>query len=174
MSISLYHAVVPTFLQILNSVSGLLDKAEAHCAEKGLDPSELIEARLAEDMRPFAFQVRVVAFQSFGAIEGVRKGEFSPDLRPLARDFAGLQAEVAGAARGLEAVGYSELDAYIGKPVTLIAGDIRLDFVAEEFLLSFVQPNFYFHATTIYDILRWKGLPLGKRDFLGQVRVAKP
>ncbi|ATE64790.1 DUF1993 domain-containing protein [Rhizorhabdus dicambivorans] len=173
MSISLYHATVPTFLQITGAVSGLLDRAEAFCAEKGLDPSELIEARLAPDMRPFAFQVRWVAMHGFGAIESVRNGGFVPDMTPPPSDFAGLRARLADAIRGLETVGYSELDAYIGKPVTITLRDGALTFDAEDYLLSFAQPNFFFHATTVYDILRWKGLEIGKRNFLGKLRFAE-
>jgi uncharacterized protein len=172
MHISLYHATVPTFLQILGAVAGLVDKAEAHCAEKGLDPAELIGARLAEDMHPFAYQVKSTAVHSFDAIEGVRSGKFGPDRADPPTDFAGLRARVAAAIKGLETVGYTELDAYIGKPVIFSAGDFRIEFVAEDFLLTFSQPNFHFHATTAYDILRWKGLPIGKRDYLGQMRTA--
>jgi hypothetical protein len=173
MSLSLYHATIPTFIQILGAVSGLLDKAEAFCVEHSLPPADLIAARLADDMRPFAFQVKCAAQHSFGAIEGVRSGTFALDISPPPSDFAGLRGCVADAIEGLEGVGYSELDAYIGKPVRFQGGLTRLDFVAEEMLLSFAQPNFHFHATTAYDILRWKGLPLGKRDFLGRMRLAE-
>lgn len=174
MHISLYHATVPTFLQILGAMSGLIDKAEAYCSEKGLDPAELIGARLAEDMHPFAWQIKSVAAHSFGAIEAVRNGQAGPDRSDLATDFPGLRARVAGAVKGLETVGYTELDAYIGKPVIFSAGDLKIEFVAEDFLFTFSQPNFHFHATTAYDILRHKGMPIGKRDYLGQLRTAVP
>jgi len=174
MHISLYHATVPTFLQILGAMSGLLDKAEAFCTEKGLDPSDLIGARLAEDMFPFAYQIKSTAVHSFGAIEGVRSGSFGPDRSDPPSDFAGLRARVEAAVKGLETVGYSELDAYIGKPVVFAVGDFRMEFTGEDFLLSFSQPNFHFHATTAYDIMRWKGIPIGKRDYLGQLRLVDP
>ena len=171
MSISLYHATVPTCLQTLNALSALLGKAEAYCAEKGIAPAELIQARLAEDMLPFAYQVKSAAVHGFGAIEAVRSGGFGPDRSDPPTDFAGLRARIAEAVKGLEGVGYSELDAYIGKPVIFQVGEMRIDFVAEDFLLSFAQPNLHFHATTAYDILRWKGLPIGKRDYLGHLRT---
>ena len=172
MHISLYHATVPTFLQVLGAMSGLIDKAEAWCAEKGCDPAELIGARLAPDMHPFAWQIKSVAAHSVGAIEAVRSGKAGPDPSELATDFAGLRAKIAGAIGGLETVGYNELDAYIGKPVVFSAGELRIEFVAEDYLFSFSQPNFHFHATTAYDILRHKGVPIGKRDYLGALRTA--
>lgn len=172
MHISLYHATVPTFLQVLGAMSGLIQKAESWCAEKGIDPSELIGGRLAEDMHPFAWQIKSVAAHSLGAIEAVRSGQAGPDRSNLATDFAGLQAVVSRAVKGLETVGYAELDAYIGKPVVFTAGDLKIPFVAEDFLFTFSQPNFHFHATTAYGILRHKGVPIGKRDYLGTLRIA--
>lgn len=173
MSISLYHATVPTFLQILHAAAGLLDKAEAHIAGQGLDPSEWLEAKLAPDMLNFGYQVRFLSVHSFGAIESVRSGAFVRNTMPLPGNFAGLRAELAQAAKGLDAVGYGELDAYVGKPVALTMREGPRTFAAEEYLLSFAQPNFFFHATTVYDILRWKGLEIGKRDFLGAIRFAE-
>ncbi len=171
MHISLYHATVPTFLQVLGAMSGLIDKAEAYCNEKGLEPSALIDARLAEDMHPFAWQIKSVVAHSIGAIEAVRSGQAGPDRSDLATDFAGLRARVTNAVKGLETVGYSELDAYIGKPVIFSAGDLKIEFVAEDFLFTFSQPNFHFHATIAYGILRHMGVPIGKRDYLGQLRT---
>jgi hypothetical protein len=171
MTFSLHAAVVPSYLQILGAVAGLLDKAEAYCAEKGLAPAELIQARLAADMFPFAYQVKSTAVHSIGAIEGVRKGVFSPDLTPPPDSFAGLKAQVTGAIEALSKVPAAELDGYVGRDMRFEFRGNRLDFTAENFLLSFSQPNFYFHATTAYDILRWKGLPIGKRDFSGKMRL---
>jgi len=82
MALSLYAATIPTYLQILGSVNGLIDKAEAFCAETGIAPGEIIGARLFEDMHPFAYQVKSTAVHSIGAIEGLRGGSFSPDRTP--------------------------------------------------------------------------------------------
>ena len=171
MSVSLYQATVPTFLQILGTVDGLLDKAEQHCASNDLAPESLIQARLAEDMLPFSFQITSCAAHSQGAIEGLRKGLFAPDRSPPPEDFAGLRSRISGAREFLNGLSASELDGFIGKPMRFEFGDFRLDFVAEEFLFTFSQPNFFFHAATAYDILRWKGLEVGKRDFMGQMRI---
>jgi hypothetical protein len=173
MAFSLYAATVPTYRQILGSVSGLLDKAEAFCAEKGISPEDIIQARLAEDMLPFAYQVKSAAVHSLGAIEGVRRGVFSPDTTPPPETFVALRARIAETLAALEAIAPSELDGFVGRDMRFEVGDRHVQFTAEDFLLSFSQPNFYFHATTVYDILRWKGVPLGKRDFTGRLRRKK-
>ena len=171
MSFSLYAATIPTYRQILGSVSGLLAKAESFCAEKGLAHEEIIHARLAGDMLPFAYQVKSTAVHSLGAIEGVRKGVFSPDVTPPPQTFHDLKANITHALTALEAVDPKEVDAFVGRDMRFAFGERQLNFTAEDFLLSFSQPNFYFHATTAYDILRWKGLPIGKRDFAGRLRL---
>lgn len=170
MTFSLYSAVVPAYLQILQSVSGLLDKGESFCSEKGLAADEIIAARLADDMHPFAYQVKSAAVHSLGAIEGVRRGVFTPDMSEPPNSFAALKTRIAEARSGLEAVAPAEVDGFIGRDMRFSFGERHIDFRAEDFLLSFSQPNFYFHAATVYDILRWKRVPIGKRDFMGHLR----
>jgi hypothetical protein len=170
MAFSLYAATVPSYRQILESVSGLLVRAETFCAEKGIPPPDIIQARLAEDMLPFAYQVKSMGVHSLGAIEGVRRGVFSPDTAPPPENFGTLKARIAATLAALEAIEPAEVDAFVGRDMRFAFGDRHIDYTAENFLLSFSQPNFYFHATTTYDILRWKGVPLGKRDFLGKTR----
>jgi uncharacterized protein len=101
----------------------------------------------------------------------VRKGVFSPDMTEPPGDFAGLKARIAEALAALEAIDPAEIDRYMGRDMRFSFGDRRIDFTAENFLLSFSQPNFYFHAATAYDILRWKGVSIGKRDFMGRTRT---
>jgi hypothetical protein len=173
MALTLYAATVPSYRQILGSVAGLLSKAQAFCAEQSIAPADLIQARLASDMLPFSFQVRSTVGHSIGAIEGLRRGTYSPDRSPLPETFAELETLVAGAERALAALDPAELETLAGREVLFVAGERRLPFTGENFLLSFSQPNFYFHAATAYDILRWKGVPIGKRDFTGQVRVKR-
>jgi uncharacterized protein len=170
MNFSLYSAVVPANLQILESLSRLLDKAEAFCAAEGIAPEQIIEARLADDMHSFAYQVKSAAVHSLGAIEGVRRGVFNPDTAKPPHSFAALKTRIAEASAGLQAVAPGEVDAFLGRDMRFAFGERHIDFKAEDFLLSFSQPNFYFHATTAYDILRWKGVQIGKRDFLGRTR----
>jgi len=173
MTFSLYTATVPSYLQILNAVAGLLGKGEAHCSDKGVAPDDILQARFAEDMLPFAYQVKSTAVHSLGAINGVRSGVFSPDTTPPPKDFAALKQRIAETLAALEAINPAEIDAFIGRDMRFAFGDRHIDFTAENFLLSFSQPNFYFHATTAYDILRWQGVPLGKRDFVGRTRAKR-
>ena len=167
---SLYTAIVPSYSQVLRSVAGLLGKAEAHCAEKGIAPEELIQARLAPDMLPFAYQIKATTSHSLGAIEAVRKGVFAPDRSPPPEDFPALHARIADALTALEALDPAEINAFVGRDLRFSVGERHTDFTAENFLLSFSQPNFYFHASTAYGILRLKGLEIGKRDFIGRPR----
>ncbi len=112
MAFSLYAAVVPSYQQILEAVSGLLVKAESFCAEKGIAPPELIQARLAPDMLPFAYQVKSTAVHSLGAIEGVRKGVFSPDMTPPPETFAALKTRIAETIAALRAIDAAEVDGF--------------------------------------------------------------
>ncbi|WP_454886870.1 DUF1993 domain-containing protein [Sphingomonas oryzagri] len=171
MGITLHAAFVPSCQQLLASVSRLVGKAEAFCAEGGLPPADILDARLAGDMYPFAYQVKSTVVHSVGAIDGVRRGRFSPDTRPLPDNFADLKALVNEAIDTLATIDPDEMEGFIGRDMRFVFGDNHLDFTGDQFLLSFAQPNFYFHAATVYDILRWKGLAIGKRDFNGRVRV---
>jgi hypothetical protein len=171
MTFSLYRATIPSFLQVLRALGGLLEKAEAFCADQGIAPAEIIQARFAKDMLPFAYQVKSAAVHSLGAIAGVRQGSFSPDTSTPPDDFAGLKARIAETIAALEAIEAEEINGFVGKDMRFAFGERHIEFSAEEFLLSFSQPNFYFHAATAYDLLRWKGMPIGKRDFMGAPRT---
>lgn len=173
MTVSLYDAIIPSNMQILTSVSGLLDKAEAYCAEKNIDAASLIQAKLAEDMFSFAYQVKAVAEHSMGAIIGVRKGVFSPDTSMPPATFAALKHCLADARTQLSQVTADEVNSFMGRDMRFefAMRNYLVDFTAENFLLSFSQPNFYFHATTAYGILRMKGVAVGKMDFLGPLRA---
>src|SRR6266536_1708612 len=110
MAFSLYAATVPSYRQILEAVSSLLVKAENFCTEKGIAPQELIQARLAADMLPFAYQVKSTAVHSLGAIEGVRKGVFSPDMTPPPETFAALKTRIAETLAALQTIDVAEVD----------------------------------------------------------------
>jgi len=171
MPISLYDAVVPSQRQVIGAVSALVAKAAAHCAERGEPDSALVEARLIADMGPFGYQVKAVAEHSRGAIEGVRAGVYVPSLEPWPTSFAALSARLDDAEAFLAALDPAEIEGFIGRDMRFEFRDRRMDFTAEDFLLSFAQPNFYFHATTAYDVLRAAGLQIGKRDFMGMPRI---
>jgi hypothetical protein len=171
MTTSLYDLSVPTFLQTLGGVEGFLGRGLAHCKEKSVDPNEIVETRLFADMLPFRFQVLALAHHSTGAMRGVKEGLFAPPAALPPLDYAGLQKVVTEAREALQLLTPAEVNALDGKDVVFQIRDIKIPFKAAEFLLSFSLPNFHFHATTAYDILRMKGVPLGKRDYLGKLRL---
>lgn len=171
MSFSLYDAIVPSNLQIIRAVDGLMEKASAFCEERGLTHAELIDARLAPDMLPLGYQVKSCAVHSIGGIEGARSGGFSPDRGSWPTDFAGLRGILEDAATDLSALDRDTVDALAEANVDFVVGEMKMPFTGANFLLSFSQPNFYFHATTTYAILRANGVQLGKRDFIGSPRI---
>lgn len=171
MSFTLYDATVPAFTQILAALSGVLDKAERHCADKGLAPEECVAGRLYDDMLPLGFQVQQTAAHSAGALEAVQRGVFSPHIAPFPESFAELKDTVATALATLERFSPDDINALVGRDMRFEFRDRVLPFTAENFLMSFSMPNFYFHATTAYDILRHRGVQIGKRDFMGALRL---
>jgi uncharacterized protein len=171
MSNSLYAMTVPAWRQQLGAVSHLVGKAEIWCAENNVSHEELIGTRLVDDMAPFGYQVKSCAAHSVGAIEGVRAAVYSPDMGGWPQDLAGLKAKIDDADAALAALESAEIDALAGRDMAFVLGEMRMDFTAEDFLLSFSMPNFYFHATAAYMLLRQRGLSIGKRDFLGRPRL---
>ncbi len=171
MAIALYDLSVANYLQTLGAVSGFLDKALDHFTANKIDLGEVVETRLFPDMLPFRFQLQSVAHHSLGAIEGVKQGLFRPPPAAPAYDYRGLQQLVAEAQEALQRVTPAEVNALEGKDVVFQLRDFKVPFTAEGFILSFSLPNFYFHATTAYDILRTKGVPIGKRDYMGPMRL---
>jgi hypothetical protein len=172
MPISLHAAFVPSARQIIAASIGVLDKGAAHAAATGCGDAALIGACLAADMAPVPFQVKSVAAHTMGAIEGVRAGRFSPNFGDMPTDFAGLKAVLLAADAALATVDEAEMESFIGKPVIFALGTMEMPFTGDQFLLSFSQPNFYFHASTLYGILRNQGVKLGKRDFMGMPRTS--
>jgi hypothetical protein len=173
MSISLHAATVRVYLQILPQIAGLVDKAEAHCRENGLPAAALLDARLAPDMWTFSKQVMCAIQHSAGAVEGLRAGRTGPDLTEPPADFATLRQNVAAAMALLESATPGEIDEAAGRDVLFEFGTGRMEFLGEDYLLSFALPNFFFHATSAYAVLRNQGLSVGKRDFLGRTRLKR-
>jgi hypothetical protein len=168
--ISLYDAVVPNFLQVLGSLRGVLVKGQEYAEAGALPLESLAQARLIEDMFPLGLQIQRVADHSAGALRDVTQGAFTMP-RHDALDYAALRQLIIGAEAALTRCTRDEVNALEGRAVVFDTGSHKTSFTAEAFLLSFSLPNFYFHATTAYDILRMKGVPIGKRDYLGQLRT---
>lgn len=173
MSIPLYDATVMNYLQTVGAMEGVLARGLAHCSEKNLDPNEIVETRIYPDMLPFRFQVVSVINHSLGAVEAARSGVYAPKTNPPALDYAGLQKALSDAREALSQVSPEEVNGFIGRDVKFQFGDRSIPFTAEGFFLSFSLPNFYFHSSMAYSILRGKGVPLGKRDFMGQLRIKR-
>lgn len=171
MSLSFHEASIGSYLQVLDATAGVLEKGASHAADAGLDLQELVLTRLHDDMMPLHFQVVSVAHHSWGAIQAMRDGTFSPPSFDLDKNYAGLQALLGEAREGLAGLDATEVEALAEKSLVFQLGKNKLPFTNRNFLLSFSLPNFYFHATTTYDILRMLGVPVGKRDFIGQMKV---
>ena len=171
MAISFYDASVASYVQILGALAGVLDKGLAHCRAKGIDPETIVETRLTPDMLPFSFQIHSVAHHSLGAIEGIKRGVFSPPGERPPHSYAQLQTVVTDTLERLKKFTPEEVNALESNDVVFEIRGMKMPFTASGFLLSFSLPNFYFHATTAYDILRSKGTPIGKRDFMGPPRM---
>lgn len=172
MSISLYDAVLRTYVQFLPGVEQCLRKGREHFEALGRDPNALVESRIYPDMLPLHFQVVTLVHMSSAAVRTVfeRASFGAPDLT-LSFDYEGLQRHVREARAEIEAVDAAEFDGLAGGRVVFRAGDVTLRFTTEDFFLSFCVPHFYFHTTTAYDVLRLAGVPLGKADFLGAART---
>lgn len=172
MAISLYELSVPSYLQTLGGVAGVMDKGAEYALETGLDLGELVEHRLHDDMLPFSFQVISVWHHSLGAMRGLQAGLFRPppDLGPL--NYEQLRGLVTEAIDELTALSPDKVNALEGNAMMFRMGKVEIPFTMAGFIQSFSQPNFYFHATTTYAILRQHGVPLGKLDYLGALRVA--
>lgn len=169
MSSALYEATVASFERIIDAMLRLLDKAETFCVESALASEEILGSRLVADMRPFTYQVKSTRVHTIGAIEGVRRGSFSPDTSVPPDSFAGLRRMMADTRGELAAVTSDEIDALADRDMVFQAGDYRVGFSGQGFLLSFSVPNAYFHAVTAYGLLRAQGVEVGKVDYLGRV-----
>lgn len=171
MAISLYDVSIGSYLQTLDALTGVLDKGLAHFREKSVDPETIVEKRLYPDMLPFRFQVMQVAFHATATVDAIKSGTMSPPGQRPRPDYAGLQALVAEASRNLRAESPETINARDGADLVFSTKDSTRVFTTSDFVLCFSLPNFHFHAATAYDILRQAGVPLGKRDFMGQLRV---
>ena len=171
MALSIYDSTIPSYLQIIDGVSGVLAKGLGHCEEQGIDPAEMVEASLHPDMLPLRFQIISVAHHSLGALRGMQEGVFTPPPSMPDLDYAGLQGLLDNARTELAAEPVEAVNALEGGSLVFKLSSMEMPFSVENFITSFSLPNVYFHATTAYDILRMKGVPLGKMDYLGPIRA---
>ncbi|MCP1759106.1 DUF1993 domain-containing protein [Bradyrhizobium japonicum] len=164
---SFHDAVVPAYLQMLNSLTGLITKAEAHCTAKKIDPSVLLGSRLFPDMLPLSKQIQFVSELATKGCARLTQSEV-PSTPDTEISFAALKQRLAKTIDYVNSFKPEQFEGADTRDVTFPVGsDKSITMKGQQFLSSFSLPNLYFHATTAYDILRHNGVEIGKRDFLG-------
>jgi hypothetical protein len=164
---SFYDATVPAYLQILNSLSGILGKAEAHCAAKNIQPEVLLTARLYPDMLPFTKQIQIACDHATRGCARLTHSEV-PSMPDAEKSFEELRQRLARTIDYVKTFKPAQFEGADAKEVTFpVGGGRSMTLKGQQFLSSFSLPNFYFHAVTAHDILRHNGVEIGKRDFLG-------
>jgi hypothetical protein len=162
----MYQASVPVFIQFLTGLSGVLHKAADFAAQRKIDPAVLLTSRIYPDMFPLARQVREATNHSANACARIA-GLDLPKLPDADAGFEDLQTRISAALVFLKSLKPEQIDGTEDKTVTMQFGQNTREFKGQPFLLTFAMPNFYFHTTTAYVILRQYGVEIGKRDFMG-------
>ncbi|BAN49222.1 DUF1993 family protein [Metapseudomonas resinovorans] len=168
MSLSMYEASIPVLARMLGNLSNILKKAEANAQARGIDPKVFIDSRLAPDMYPLARQVQVVSDMAKGCAARLA-GVDVPSWADTESTFEELQARIAKTQAFLKGIDAAQLDGSEDRTVVLKMRSGDLSFRGRDYLLGFALPNFYFHLTAAYAILRHNGVDVGKMDFLGGV-----
>jgi hypothetical protein len=166
MDISMYQASAPRFANILRNLSAILDKAQAHCAAKKIDPAALTAYRLYPDMFPFTRQVQIACDTAKGAVARLAGVEI-PKHEDTEQTLADLKARIAKTLDFVDSVPASKIDGSEEKEIVLQMRSGERRFKGLQYLLGHAYPNFYFHVTTAYNILRHNGVEIGKADFIG-------
>lgn len=166
MTLSMYQASSPVFVRMLNNLADILRKAAAHVEAKKIDPAALLHARLYPDMFPLTRQVQIATDTAKGCASRLA-GIDPPRYEDSEASFAELLARIEKTIAFVKSVAPEVIDGSEGRTITLKVRDQTIVFTGLAYLLNFAQPNFYFHVTTAYDILRHNGVELGKTDFLG-------
>jgi len=166
MTISMYQASVPRFVNILGNLSNILDKAQAHVEAKKLDTATLTNYRLFPDMLPMKSQVQIACDTAKGVVARLA-GVDIPVYEDNEQTLSDLKARVAKTIAFIQTVTPKQIDGTEEKEVVIKRGDKETHYKGMQFLLGHALPNFYFHVTTTYNILRHNGIEIGKRDYLG-------
>lgn len=166
MSISMYQASVPTLIQALKALSGVLDKGAKHAEAKGIDPAVLLGSRLYPDMFPLTRQVQIASDNAKGPSARLA-GMEPPKFDDNEASFADLQARITKTIDFLQGLKPAQIDGSEDRQIVLQMRAGPLEFKGQAYLLHFAMPNFYFHCATVYAILRHNGVEVGKKDFLG-------
>lgn len=167
MSISLYTASVPVFQQMLGSLSAVLAKAEAHATAKNIEPDALLQARLFPDMFPLVRQVQIAVDFAKG-VSARLAGVEVPVYDDSEHTFAELQALISKTQAFIGSIEASQIDGQEAREIVTRPGTPKEKrFTGQSYLLTYGLPQFFFHVTTTYAILRHNGVEVGKRDYMG-------
>lgn len=166
MTISMYQASVPRFVNILGNLSNILDKAQAHIDAKKIEPSVLTQYRLFPDMLPMSVQVQIACDAAKGVVARLA-GLDIPAYEDNEKTLADLKARIAKTVTFIQSVPAAQIDGTEDKDIVVKRGEKETHYKGMQFLLGHAVPNFYFHVSTTYNILRHNGVEIGKRDFLG-------
>jgi len=166
MSLTLYQASIPVFVRMLDNLSTILDKAAAHAEAKKIDPAVFVNARLAPDMFPLSRQVQIATDMVKGCAARLAGIEV-PRYEDNETTFAELQARIDKTKAFIQSVNASQIDGSEERPITLKFGSRELSFLGQPYLLDFVLPNFHFHLSMTYAVLRHNGVEIGKKDYVG-------
>jgi len=168
MPISMYQASVPAALQMLSSLSAIIDKAAAHAAARKIEPSVLLNARLYPDMFPLVRQIQLTADHAKGMaarLAGIEVPKF-PDTET---SFDELKARLAKTTDFVKSVKPAQIDGSENREIVIPVPNQPLTFTGQSYLTYFALPNLHFHATAAYAILRHCGVEVGKRDYIGKL-----
>lgn len=169
MNISMYNASIPGMIKMLGNLDVILDKAITHAAARKIDEAAFVDARLFPDMFTFARQIRVATDMAKGAgarLAGIDIPKFEDNEKTLPE----LKARLQKCIDFLQTLKPAQIDGSEDKAISLTVGGNALNFKGLDYLNSWVLPNFYFHVTTAYNLLRHGGVEIGKMDFLGKVQ----
>ena len=168
MKLSMYEASVPVFIRQLNNLALILEKTAAHADSHKFDAAVLVGARLYPDMLPLSKQVQIASDHAKGAAARLA-GLEPPKFDDTESSIAELVARIRKTTTFLETFGPAQIDGSDERPVNVTIRNNTLHFTGAEYLVRYALPNFYFHVTTAYAILRHNGVEIGKKDFLGPV-----
>jgi uncharacterized protein len=167
MTLSMYQASVPVFSRMLENLSAILAKAAAHAEAKKIDPAVFINARLAPDMFALARQVQIASDAAKGCVARLAGAEI-PSYPDTEATFPELQERIAKTIAFVKGFTAQQIDGSEERSVTLKMRGEDVKFRGQDYLFKLAFPNFFFHITTTYDILRHNGVELGKMDYLGR------
>ncbi|WP_339516665.1 DUF1993 domain-containing protein [Pseudomonas sp. RL_15y_Pfl2_60] len=168
MSLSMYQASVPVFIRMLSNLDAILDKALAHAEAGGFDSTVLVNARLAPDMYPLARQIQIATDAVKGCVARLA-GVDVPSYADSEASIAELKERIAKTQAFVQTFKPEQIDGSEDKTINIKLPSRELSFDGQMFLLHFALPNFYFHISCSYAILRHNGVKIGKMDFLGAV-----